>query len=96
MDQVQKHKLLDRAYFLVKSVNILSSTDVPTWSAFNSLVTEETPTTSFCVLPLLQGSPKDWFNLYSFLLVADKVRVGKSTSDKTIVTIYLQLYSKCI
>ena len=35
MDQVQKHKLLDCAYFLVKSVNILSPTDLPTCSAFN-------------------------------------------------------------
>ena len=81
---------------MVKSVNILSPNDVPTWSAFNSLVAEETPTTSFCALPLLQGSPRDWSNLYSAVLAADKVRVGKSTSGKTIVTLDLQLYSKCI
>ena len=52
MDQVQKHKLLDCAYFLTKSVNIFSVTDVPSWSAFDYLVAEKTRTTSFCVLPL--------------------------------------------
>ena len=60
MNQVQKHKLLDCAYFLVKSVNILSPTDVPTWSTFKSLVAEEIPTKSFAqsCAPFTPGKSK--------------------------------------
>ena len=90
------YRLRDRAYFLLKSLNITSRSDLPTWAAFNSLVEVEQPVTTFCSLPLIQGSPTDWSNLYSALLAAEKIRVSTSSSGKTVITLDLQLYSKCV
>ena len=78
-------KLLNNVYFLLKAMNI--SNKLPTWSAFNSIA---------CCLPLIRGTPTDFSNLYSALLAADKVRTVVSPGGKTIITLDLQLYSKCI
>ena len=88
--------LKDTAYFIIKSLNIESENDVPTWTAYNSLISKEKAISTYCSLPLIHGSPTDWSNLYSSLMVANNIRLANSKQKKTIVTFDLQLYSKCI
>ena len=99
--QILKHdlklsSLKDTAYFIIKSLNIESENDVPTWTAYNSLISKEKAISTYCSLPLIHGSPTDWSNLYSSLMVANNIRLANSKQRKTIVAFDLQLYSKCI
>ena len=69
---------------------------LPTWSAFNSLITP-VPNVTICQgLPLYGGTPTDFSNLYHSLKLAQGINVAVSGGDKTIVTLDLQLYSKCM
>ena len=53
-------------------------------------------TKTYCALLVLQGSPMDWSYLYTALKSAQKVKATVSSAEKTIVSINLQLYSKCV
>ena len=81
-NEVDTYKFRDSAYFMLKAMNLFTENDLPTWSAFNSLISEEIPVTTFCLLPLIQGSPTDWSNLYSALRAAEKIRVANCSSGK--------------
>ena len=69
---------------------------IPTWATYNSLISESRSTTSFSTLPVIHGSPTDWSNLYSGLKVAEASTKLISNDRKTIISMDLQLYSKCI
>ena len=86
----------DTVWFLMKCLNEERANDTPTWSAYNSLISESMPRTSFCALPVTKGSPTDWSNLYSALKVAENITKSTSHDRKTVVSLDLQLYSKCI
>ena len=73
-----------------------SVNEVPTWSAYNSLIKEAHVKTTYCALPVLQGSSMDWSYLYTALKSAQNLNATVSSAEKTIVSLDLQLYSKCI
>ena len=51
--------LKDTDYVIIKSLNIVSENDVPTWTAYNSLISKEKAISTYCSLPLIHGSPTD-------------------------------------
>lgn len=69
---------------------------IPTWSAHNSISTSSETISSKFVTPILYGSPTDWSNLYTALKLVQGINVTTTTNHKTIVSLDLQLYSKCI
>ena len=69
---------------------------VPTWNAYNSLISTETPVTTYSGLPILYGSPTDWSNLYTALRISQNISTQISPGRKTIIFLDMQLYIKCI
>jgi len=51
---------------------------------------------NYCSTPTIPGSPTDWTNLYIALKIVQGINVSQSNNHKTIVSLDLQLYSKCI
>ena len=81
---------------MLQITNNLTLCPLPTWSAFNSLMTK-TPCVSFCeTLPLYEMSPTDWTGLYTALKQVQGINLSVSRNSKTIVTLDLQLYAKCM
>ena len=80
----------------MKTLCTQSVNEVPTWSAYNSLIKEAHVKTTYCALPVLQGSSMDWSYLYTALKSAQNLNATVSSAEKTIVSLDLQLYSKCI
>ena len=74
----------------MKSFNGTLTLNVPTWTAYNSLICDPKATTMYCGLPVLQRSPTDWLNLlYSLkncpiniLRVAERVIDPRFASEK--------------
>ena len=48
------------------------------------------------MLPLIPSTPTDWSTLYTALKLVQGVNVAVSGSNRTIVTLDLQTYSKCV
>ena len=69
---------------------------LPTWAAFNSLVTDSVDISICQGIPLYPGSPTDWTNLYSALKMAQGINVAVTGNEKTIITLDLHLYSKAM
>lgn len=85
---------IDFLWFLCRTLAFVKS-KIVTWAAFNSLVGCSKPVTPITTLPLVQGSPTDWSNLYASLKVCQNI--SKSTHKcKTVVSLDLQLYSKVL
>ena len=77
-------------------VHVSQICQLPTWNAFNSLLTE-TPSVALCeTLPLSPISPTDWTVLYAALKQAQEINMKVFPNKKTIVTLDLQLYAKCM
>lgn len=86
----------DRIWGLFQTVDKLSLCPLPTWNGFNSLITE-TPQKTLCHgMPLYPGTPTDWGNLYTSLKLVQGINVSITGNAKTIVTLDLQLYAKCM
>ena len=66
LDDVKVYQTWDTSWFLMRSLQE-NDGQVPTWNAYNSLISTETPVTAYSGLPLLYGSPTDWSNLYTAL-----------------------------
>ena len=69
---------------------------VPTWEAYNSLITDLKPQTIVSTLPIISDSPTEWENLYTAIMEADKLRKYLNGATKIIISFDLQLYSKAI
>ena len=72
---------------------------LPTWPAYNSLITtnqNHSQPTSCHGLPLYPSSPTDWLSLYTSLKIVQGINVSVTGSKRTIVTLDLQLYAKCL
>ena len=69
---------------------------IPTWAAFNSLCSDGTSLSNCCTTPTIHGSPADWSNLYTGLNIVQGIIVSNTADYKTIVSLDIQLYSKCI
>lgn len=54
------------------------------------------PLTNVAMLPVKNGSPTDWENLYSAIKDAEKLRKKVYKDGKTIISFDLQLYIKAI
>ena len=80
----------------MKSLNNDLAENIPTWSAYNSILADKKPTNTHCILPIIQGTPTDWSNLYLIIAASAKLNVNIGQSSKTIISLDLQLYMKCI
>ena len=86
----------DRLWGMRQVVHVSQICQLPTWNAFNSLLTE-TPSVALCeTLPLSPISPTDWTVLYAALKQAQEINMKVFPNKKTIVTLDLQLYAKCM
>ena len=86
----------DIVWTLMKTLNNDLAENIPTWSAYNSILADKKPTNTHCILPIIQGTPTDWSNLYSATAASAKLNVNIGQSSKTILSRDLQLYMKCI
>ena len=59
---------------------------IPTWAAFNSLLTESSDKTVHCAPPLLRISPTDWSTLYTALCAAQGINTYYSRKKNTNLT----------
>ena len=86
----------DIVWILMKTLYNDLAKNIPTWSAYNSILADKKPTNTHCILPIIQGTPTDWSNLYSAIAASAKLNVNIGQSSKTIISLDLQLYMKCI
>ena len=87
---------LDSLWFLCRSLNTNTEVNIPTWAAYNSLITEALPLKNDCGLPLYPGSSTDWTNLYAALKICQNISVSVISNRKTIISLDLQLYAKAM
>ena len=80
----------------MKTLCTPSVNEVTTWSTYNSLINEAHVKTTYCALPALQESRTDWSYLYTALKSSQNLNATVSSAEKAIVSLDLQLYSKCI
>ena len=80
----------------MKTLNNDLAENIPTWSAYNSILADKKPTNTHCILPIIQGTTTDWSTLYSAIAASAKLNVNIGQSSKTIIPLDLQLYMKCI
>ena len=64
----------DTVWFLMKTLSPTLSKDVPTWAAYNSLLSKKPTRTAAMMLPVTNGCPTNWDNLYTALKEADKLQ----------------------
>ena len=72
----------DTVWFLMKTLCTQSVNEVSTWSAYNSLINEAHVKTTYCALPVLQGSPTDWSYLYTALKSAQNLNATVSSAER--------------
>ena len=60
---LEHYILCDVTYFVLKCFNTISHGDIPTWTAYNSLISEHKQITTYCSLPRVHGTLTDWSNL---------------------------------
>lgn len=95
-DDVEKQLKNDTAWALLKSLYPTLSKDVPTWAAYNSLLGNAAPITTVTMLPVINGSPTEWENLYTAIKDAKNVSNILFPDGKTIISFDLQLYIKAV
>ena len=86
----------DAIWFLLKTLSPALGKMVPTWAAYNSLMGQKKPLTNVAMLPIINGSPTEWENLYTSIKEDEKLRRKIFKDDKTIISFDLQLYIKAI
>ena len=84
----------DIVWTLMKTLNNDLAENIPTWSAYNSILADKKPTNTHCILLIIQGTPTGWSNLYSATAASAKLNVNIGQSSKTILSRDLQLYMK--
>ena len=72
-EDIKKSKESDTVSFLMKTLCTQSVNEVPTWSAYNSLINEAHVKTTYCTLLVLQGSTTDYSYLYTALKSAQNL-----------------------
>ena len=81
---------------LLKALRTDSQMNVPTWAAYNSMLAKANSLTLVSTLPIINGSPTEWDNLYTAIRVAENLRKELVPEQKTIISFDLQLYAKAI
>ena len=92
VSNANKHVIV---WAVLKTLSPSLSAKVPTWAAYNSLLRSASVTTIVSVLPIINGSPTLWENLYTAIKEAEKIRKHIYQDGKTI-SFDLQLYIKAI
>ena len=95
-DVIESHRRRDTIWSLLKSFSVQSGEEIPTWTAYNSLLTSEKPKTTVQQLPIIHGSPTAWENLYCAIKETEKLKNRIHCDGKTIVSFDLQLYAKAL
>ena len=85
----------DAIWFLLKTLSPALGM-VPTWAVYNSLIGQKKPLTNVAMLPIVNGSPKEWKNLYASIKETEKLRRKIFKDGKTIISFDLQLYIEAI
>ena len=86
----------DDGWFTLKSLSPQSSHKIPTWAAYNSLLTDAKPKTTVQQLPIVNGRPTSSENLLCAIKEAGKVKNVIQPARKSIISFDLQLYAKAI
>ena len=86
----------DIVWALMKTLNNNLAKNFPTWSTYNYILADKKPTITHCLLPIIQGTPADWSNLYLAIASSAKLIVNIGQNSKTVISLDLQLYMKCI
>ena len=87
----------DIIWAMLKTLSPPLIDNVPTWAAYNSLLAAMPVTsTTVSMLPIINGSPTEWENLYAGMKEAEKIRKEIYKDGKTIISFDLQLYIKAI
>ena len=94
--ELDLYQSIDRAWGLCQVLEKDRICSLPTWAAYNSLITDALPVTTCQGLPLYPGAPTDWSNLYAALKIVQGINVLVTRCQKTIVSLDLQLYAKCM
>ena len=66
------------------------SAKVPTWAAYNAVLTSAPVTTTVSMLSIINGSPTLWENLYTAMKEGEEIREHIYQDGKTIQAIMLQ------
>ena len=69
---------------------------VPTWAAYNSLMGQKKPLANVVMLPITNGNPTEWENLYASIKEDENLRKKIFKTGKTIISFDLQLYIKTV
>ena len=85
----------DTMWTLLKALCIQSRMEVPTWAAYNSVIGKSNPLTLVSPLPVINGSPTEWDNLYTTIRMANDLS-KILPEQKTIISFDLQLYAKAV
>ena len=95
-DMTELKRKDDLVWFLLKNLSPTLSSRVPTWVAYNSLIGNLRPSTCAAMLPVINGSPTEWQNLYTAIKEEEKLRQWVWSDGKTVISLDLQLYIKAI
>ena len=86
----------DKIWALCQTFDKEVSNNIPTGGTFNSLL-NPVPEISICQgLPLYPSPPTDWSTLYAALKIVQGINIAVTETNKTIVSLDFQLYSKCM
>lgn len=69
---------------------------VPKWAVYNLLLSKKPFRTAAMMLPVVNGSPANWDNLYTALKEAEKLWESVYCDNKKIITFDLQLHIKAV
>ena len=94
--KIDDFKYEDTVWFTLKTLCTQAANNIPTWAAYNSLLLEEQHVNTFTSLPIINGSPTNWENLYNSIKEAEKLSNKVYPHGKTIISFDLQLYAKAI
>ena len=70
--------------------------EVTTWAAYNPVIVDANPLTVVSILPIINGSPMEWDNLYTAIREPENLRKELLPEQKTIISFDLQLYAKAV
>ena len=70
---------------LLKTLNNDLAESIPICSAYNSILADKKPINTHWILPIIQGNPTDWSNLYSAIAAFTKLNVNIDQSSNTII-----------
>ena len=81
---------------VLKTLSPSFNAKVPTRASYNSLLASSPVTTTVSMLPIINGSPTLWENLYTAMKEAEKIRQHIYQDGTTIISFDLQFYIKAI